>query len=80
MLITIENLIPVFKEVFENEQIVISTNSAASDIEEWDSMNHIYLVVALEKEFKIKFTTHEIQSWQCVGDILHSINKINSNS
>jgi acyl carrier protein len=72
---SIEDLLPIFKEVLENENIELSESTVAADIPEWDSLNHIYLVVAIEKRFKIKFTTHQIQSWKCVGDILNELNK-----
>lgn len=72
---SIEDLLPIFKEVLENENIELSESTVAADIPEWDSLNHIYLVVAIEKQFKIKFTTHQIQSWKCVGDILNELNK-----
>ena len=58
-----------------NVLIELSESTVAADIPEWDSLNHIYLVVAIEKQFKIKFTTHQIQSWQCVGDMLNELNK-----
>ena len=69
-----DDLLPIFREVFENDEIEISETSVAADIPEWDSLNHIYLVVAIEKHFKVKFTTHQIQSWQCVGDMLSQLN------
>jgi acyl carrier protein len=72
---SIEDLLPIVKEVLENENIELSESTVAADIPEWDSLNHIYLVVAIEKRFKIKFTTHQIQSWKCVGDILNELNK-----
>jgi acyl carrier protein len=75
MKVTTEDLLPIFKEVLENKNIELSESTVAADIPEWDSLNHIYLVVAIEKQFKIKFTTHQIQSWQCVGDILNELNK-----
>ena len=75
MKITIEELLPIFEEVLENDNIELSESTVAADIPEWDSLNHIYLVVAIEKKFKIKFTTHQIQSWQCVGDMLNELNK-----
>ena len=58
-----------------NDGIELSESTVAADLPEWDSLNHIYLVVAIEKQFKIKFTTHQIQSWQCVGDVLKELNK-----
>lgn len=75
MKVTIEELLPIFREVLENNDIVLNESTVAADIPEWDSLNHIYLVVAIEKQFKIKFTTHQIQSWQCVGDMLNELNK-----
>lgn len=74
MKFTTADLLPLFREVFENDDIDITENTIAADISEWDSLNHIYLVVAIEKHFKIKFTTHQIQSWQCVGDVLRQLN------
>ena len=75
MKVTIEDLLPIFRDVLENDEIELSESTVAADIPEWDSLNHIYLVVAIEKQFKIKFTTHQIQSWQCVGDVLNELNK-----
>jgi acyl carrier protein len=72
---TTQDLLPIFRNVFENDEIEISETTVAADIPEWDSLNHIYLVVAIEKHFKVKFTTHEIQSWRCVGDVLNELNK-----
>ncbi len=75
MKVTIEDLLPIFRDVLENDEIELTESTVAADIPEWDSLNHIYLVVAIEKQFKIKFTTHQIQSWQCVGDVLNELNK-----
>ena len=71
---TTQDLLPIFRYVFENDEIEISETTVAADIPEWDSLNHIYLVVAIEKYFKVKFTTHQIQSWQSVGDIIAHLN------
>lgn len=74
MIITIEDLTPIFKEIFENNELKISLSTKAIDIEEWDSLNHIYLVVAIEKRFGKKFTAKQIQQWSCVGDVLNDLN------
>lgn len=73
-MIEINDLLPVFSEVLENENLVLEPGTTAADVEGWDSLSHIYLVVAIEKKFGIKFTTKEIQGWANVGDIVNNIN------
>ncbi|WP_047414395.1 acyl carrier protein [Cellulophaga sp. Hel_I_12] len=61
------------QEVFENEEIKLTPETTANDIDEWDSINHIYLVVEIEKHFNIKFSSAQILSWKNVGEILDAI-------
>jgi len=70
----INKLTDIFRDVLENEEIVLQPQTTAEDIAEWDSLNHIQLVVAIEKAYKIKFTTAEIQNWKSVGEMVDSIN------
>ncbi len=63
----------LFREVLENEDIYLSPETTAHDIDEWDSINHIYLVVEIEKYFNIKFTSSQILEWKNVGEIVNSI-------
>lgn len=68
-----EKLNVIFLDVFDNEDIVVTETSSADDIEEWDSLSHIQLIVAIEKEFKIKFTSLEIMKWKNVGEMVDSM-------
>lgn len=63
----------IFTDVLDNEDIQLTDASSADDIEEWDSINHIQLIVAVEKHFKVKFNNVEIQRWKKVGDMIASI-------
>ena len=63
----------IFQDVLDNEDIELANETTAEDVEEWDSLSHIQLIVAIEKHFKIKFTSREILSWKNVGEMIDSI-------
>lgn len=70
-----EKLHEVFWDIFDDENIRIGEETTANDIEDWDSLEHINLVVAVEKKFNIKFNMGEVNSMKNVGDMVDIILK-----
>lgn len=63
----------VFRDVLDNNEIVLTPETVADDVEEWDSLAHIQLVVAIGKRFGLKFSTEEVISWTNVRSIMDTI-------
>lgn len=63
----------IFHDVFDDDTIVLFRETTAEDIEDWDSLAHITLIVAVEKEFNIKFDLIELKQLQNVGEMLDLI-------
>jgi len=63
----------IFINTLDDENIVLNYGTTANDVDEWDSLNHIQLIVAIEKRFKIRFASQEILNWNNVGDIVNDI-------
>lgn len=59
----------VFKEVFNDSSLLITSSTNANDIEAWDSITNLFLIDSIEKRFGIKFTLDEILESECVGDL-----------
>lgn len=68
-----EKLNEVFRDVFDDEEIVVTDNTTASDIEDWDSLEHINLIVAIENKFGIKFKMNEVTGLKNVGEMVDVI-------
>ena len=69
----IEPLTKIFREVFDDEDITLSREMTADDVDGWDSLSHVNLIVTIETRFYIKFTQKELLTFKNVGDLLDSI-------
>ncbi len=65
-----DELTPIFQDVLEAPSLVLTPELTANDVPEWDSFNHINLVVAMEAHFGVKFQTAELESLQSVGHLV----------
>ena len=65
-----KQLTGVFAEVFDDEAIVLTPTTTAEDVDGWDSLNHIRLIVSVEQAFNIKFSTPEIAKLKNVGGLV----------
>ena len=64
-----DKLTQVFRDVFDSETLTLRDEMVASDVDGWDSLNHVKLVVAIESAFIVKFSTREVLGWKTVGDL-----------
>ena len=71
----LSRLTPIFIDILDNENIILNPETTAKDIEEWDSITYIQLIVAIEKQFKIKFTSIDVSNFKNVGEMCEAIEK-----
>lgn len=71
----LEKIQTIFRDVFDDEEMVVSRQTNSSQIDEWDSLNHINLTVAIEKEFNIRFALEELQPLKDVGEMIDLMQK-----
>lgn len=71
----LERLRPIFREAFDDDELVITDTTTAEDVEGWDSFNHINLIIAIENRFNIKFHVAEIEELRNVGELVRLIGK-----
>lgn len=66
----LEELQEIFREVFDDASLVITPETSAMDIEAWDSLSHLRLVMAMEAEFRIQFDFEELNALRNVGEMM----------
>ena len=68
-----ERLLDVFREVFDDDSLELRDETVAADVSDWDSVNHVKLVVAIEEAFGVEFSNREIAGWENVGDMRRAL-------
>lgn len=71
----LEKLTLLFRDIFDDDSIVLTSATTANDIPYWDSANHINLIVATEMRFKIKLSSAEVETLKNVGDFVALIER-----
>jgi acyl carrier protein len=69
----LEELQPIFREVLDQPNLIVTRESSAANVEDWDSLSHINLVMAIQERYKIKFALGELQELKNVGDMVDLI-------
>ena len=65
----------IFRDIFDDDFMIVEDKTNSEEVEDWDSLNHINLVSAIEKELKIKFSLGELTSLKDVGEMVDLIIK-----
>jgi len=64
-----------FREVLGDDTVVLATNTTADDVNAWDSLTNIQLMIGIEQRFGVRFTAQEIQSYRNVGDLCAAVQR-----
>ncbi len=70
---TLEKIQPIFRDIFDDEDLTVTEETVANDIEDWDSFAQMQIVMAIEQMFGIKFSTDEVTGFKNVGDVVKAI-------
>ncbi len=71
----LEKIQPIFRDVFDDETIVVHEGTKAADIQDWDSFAQIQIVTGIEALFHIKFSTDEVTGFENVGNVVDAIKR-----
>jgi acyl carrier protein len=63
-------LTSIFRDVFDDDSLILEDEMTADDVETWDSLTHIDLIVVIEREFRIRLTTGEVSGLKSVGQLI----------
>jgi len=73
---TRDELQEIFRDLFDDDDIVLTDSTSAADIRGWDSLKNVKLIVQIEKKFKIRFSTGEVVGLKNVGELLALIERL----
>jgi acyl carrier protein len=71
----VARLTPIFRDVFDDDALVVSEEMTAADVPTWDSLSNINMIIAVEKAFSVKFSIKDVRALKNVGELLALINK-----
>ena len=69
------SIIEIFNDILDLDEGCVTQDSTPEDIDNWDSMSNVNIIVALEEEFRIKFKLEDIQDARTVNDFINLVNK-----
>lgn len=72
---TLETMQEIFRQVFDDDTIILNSEMTANEVDGWDSLSHINLILAIENKFKIRFTQRELMTFSNVGDLKAAIDR-----
>ena len=71
----VSRLTPIFRDVFNNDTLVVSEGMTAKDVPTWDSLSNINMIIAVEKAFGVKFRIKDVRALKNVGELLELIKR-----
>jgi acyl carrier protein len=69
----LSSITDIMRDVFDVDDLTVTLDTTADDVEDWDSLSHIRLIVAIEREFGFKFKNSEIESLKNVGELVNLV-------
>ena len=71
----LEQVQSIFKDVLKNDDVVLTDDTTAQDVNGWDSLTHVEIISEMEKRFGLRFSLKEMLSWRNVGKMLDTLEK-----
>lgn len=72
---TLDKIQPIFRDIFDDENLTVTEETVAADVEDWDSFAQMQIVMGIEEMFDIKFSTDEVTEFKKVGDVVKAIDR-----